>query len=178
MRKTNQYLNMDKGAFVPAESLGEIKNICGNCCNYVLRPYHENVCGVTGRCVNYFGTCDKFGTPRKTDNDMETKVCKKCGRELPLDMFGGSAMSADGHKHVCKECVSETMKESHPKGVKCVKGEKIEKPDPSEDVVKWEKAKKDNVIAVCRLSDWNDDDIINELRKRGFKGTIGREITL
>lgn len=35
---------------------------------------------------------------------METKVCKKCGKELPLSEFGLNPMSKDGHINSCKRC--------------------------------------------------------------------------
>jgi hypothetical protein len=37
---------------------------------------------------------------------MPTKVCNKCGRELPLDSFWRSAATPDGHIYHCKECGS------------------------------------------------------------------------
>lgn len=33
-----------------------------------------------------------------------TKVCKVCGRELPIDEFYKSPTSADGHYNQCKSC--------------------------------------------------------------------------
>lgn len=35
---------------------------------------------------------------------MDTKVCKKCGKELPLDEFTKSNTTADGHLSTCKKC--------------------------------------------------------------------------
>ena len=35
---------------------------------------------------------------------METKVCKKCGRELPLDQYFRNKAMKDGHDSQCKEC--------------------------------------------------------------------------
>lgn len=36
---------------------------------------------------------------------METKVCKKCGRELPISEFYVHKEMSDGHLSFCKECV-------------------------------------------------------------------------
>ena len=36
---------------------------------------------------------------------METKVCKKCGRELPISEFYVHKQMGDGHLSFCKECV-------------------------------------------------------------------------
>ena len=36
---------------------------------------------------------------------METKLCRECGKELPLDMFHKRAKgSKDGHNNMCKQC--------------------------------------------------------------------------
>lgn len=42
---------------------------------------------------------------------METKVCRKCGRELSIDNFSKNCKHKDGLQNMCKECVSEYMKE-------------------------------------------------------------------
>lgn len=38
------------------------------------------------------------------ENEVKTKVCKKCGQELPLDQFYTSVNCKDGHLNVCKKC--------------------------------------------------------------------------
>lgn len=43
-----------------------------------------------------------------------TKLCIKCGRELPLDNFRKAFKSPDGHAHHCKEC-AEKNKQPRPK---------------------------------------------------------------
>lgn len=35
---------------------------------------------------------------------METKVCSKCGRELPIENFSKSNSTKDGLQYICKEC--------------------------------------------------------------------------
>lgn len=35
---------------------------------------------------------------------METKVCKKCGRELPIGKFHKCKNMKDGYKNICKSC--------------------------------------------------------------------------
>jgi len=37
------------------------------------------------------------------ENEVKTKVCKKCGQELPLDQFYTSVNCKDGHLNVCME---------------------------------------------------------------------------
>lgn len=38
------------------------------------------------------------------------KICKKCGRELPLEAFGKSSRSLDGLSDHCKECVNQQQR--------------------------------------------------------------------
>ena len=38
---------------------------------------------------------------------METKICNKCGKELPISEFGLNPMSKGGHINYCKRCVSK-----------------------------------------------------------------------
>lgn len=42
---------------------------------------------------------------------MKTKVCKKCGRELPLSEFYKGKTYKDGHKNECKECFNQQRKQ-------------------------------------------------------------------
>lgn len=44
---------------------------------------------------------------------METKVCKKCGRELPVEEFYKTPGYKDGLDSVCKECRKDRMKENY-----------------------------------------------------------------
>lgn len=50
---------------------------------------------------------------------METKVCKKCGRELPLANFSKNTNNKDGLQPMCKECVSAYMKEYKKRKKEC-----------------------------------------------------------
>lgn len=43
---------------------------------------------------------------------METKICKKCGRELPLASFAKHHISKDGHMAYCNSCREESRKQS------------------------------------------------------------------
>ncbi len=39
-----------------------------------------------------------------SESTRKTKVCASCGRELPLEMFPGHRLSADGHMAECRDC--------------------------------------------------------------------------
>lgn len=42
---------------------------------------------------------------------METKICKVCGKELPLDSFGKNKACKDGHENTCKVCKQAKRRE-------------------------------------------------------------------
>ena len=41
------------------------------------------------------------------ESEVKTKVCKKCGQELPLDQFHTNDNCKDGHVGTCKKCKSQ-----------------------------------------------------------------------
>ena len=43
----------------------------------------------------------------------ETKVCKKCGRELPITEFALNKNSKDGHVGQCKDCYNAYQRENY-----------------------------------------------------------------
>ena len=47
------------------------------------------------------------------ENFMETKVCSKCGRELPIDQFNWRNKSKGTRRADCKECHSGYMKQKY-----------------------------------------------------------------
>lgn len=49
----------------------------------------------------------------KKDEQSETKLCKKCGRTLPLSAFNKNQKSKDGLQYECRECHAEVMKRYH-----------------------------------------------------------------
>lgn len=49
---------------------------------------------------------------------METKVCFKCGRELPLDEFYKHPRMTDGHLNKCKECTKSDTKRDYDRKAK------------------------------------------------------------
>lgn len=48
---------------------------------------------------------------------METKVCFKCGRELPLSQFYHHPAMADGHLNKCKDCTKRDVHENYQKNI-------------------------------------------------------------
>ena len=105
-----------------------------------------------------------------------TKVCKTCGRELPLDAFGSHKLTSDGKNTVCRECVADKMARNAEKarranptpapvldeGIKTVKT--TEQPRPK--------------MTECPLAAYNSKRLVEELRARGYTVTCSRPITV
>lgn len=113
------------------------------------------------------------------DAKQQTKVCKRCGRELPVDQFGKHAKTKDGLQPICKECRSKKSKAAHVK--KNVTPEVIEKLEELEDTVNSyaEKIKEEPVAGTRlwpNLSGFQDEDLIHELAERGWEGNISKRI--
>lgn len=82
-----------------------MERICGECIHYIHGQI-ENPCGKGNRFVGYLQE-NKHCWERaegEADEDLVTKRCNKCGRELPLKMFFLTRRTPDGHTNVCKEC--------------------------------------------------------------------------
>lgn len=45
--------------------------------------------------------------------ELKTKKCSKCGRELTLDNFSKRASSSDGLQYCCKDCHRERVRKSY-----------------------------------------------------------------
>lgn len=89
---------------------------------------------------------------------METKVCKKCGRELPVSNFRhGKANGVDFITSICTECISALQKAGRAK-------KKAEKKKSQQDLV--EDAKK------MRLSEFTPRELMLELKRRGYEGEL------
>jgi hypothetical protein len=83
------------------------------------------------------------------------KICKVCGRELPLSAFKKHRLSKDGYTAYCKTCAS------HKREAKIDFASTMGGGNPA-------------------LKDFTPRELIEELKARGYKGklTIEREIIL
>lgn len=77
---------------------------------------------------------------------METKVCKVCGKELPLSEFRKSLLIPNGIV-TCKKCVSEKIK-------------------------KTKLFKKTTGSTNTELAKFTPRELIEELKSRGYKGKL------
>ena len=104
---------------------------------------------------------------------METKICTKCGKELPIEDFNWRSKKNGTRRSECKTCHTDFMKEVYEnkkktvseikKNLKCAKcGEEREycldfhHIDPNE---------KENTIARMTSNNYRLDAVLNEIKK-------------
>lgn len=140
-----------------------------------------------GRCRNgaarrsdvgfFQKACDKFEPiqqPTKQQEPMaetkpapaeteapKTKTCRECGRELPLDQF---SKNRNGILHVCKDCMKTKRAKAAEKGQQVGRYKAPER-RPSETF-------------VSLLTPLSDTALIEELKKRGYAGSLSKTITV
>lgn len=92
---------------------------------------------------------------------MEKKVCKVCGRELPLSHFRKNHLSQDGYVSTCTQCVTRKRKEGEDKTLDVTPPQGMQGGNPE-------------------LSAFTPRELMAELKARGFKGklSIVREVVL
>ena len=122
-------------------------NNCGSCCHYRESREHGFMCDKTGKPAGFLEVKECFETTPSTPKEIATKVCRRCHKELPVSEFNRHSRSRDGYQPFCKDCQKEVF---HAHG---------KKKTP---------ARKD----VFSIEDLDDDDLFQELRRRGYTGTI------
>ena len=92
---------------------------------------------------------------------METKVCRKCGKELPTSEFFTSKKAKDGLHSYCKSCCMEVAKESQRR-----RREKKKK----EEMAEFEK--KHKIYTNRELAKFQPRELMLELKARGYEGEL------
>lgn len=87
--------------------------------------------------------------------EIATKVCKRCGQELPVSAFGRHSKTRDGYQPVCRLCLSK-QKKGKPRAAKMKKAE-------GDDVTN---------VTPPSLDQFTDDQLIEEIRRRGWGGRL------
>lgn len=91
----------------------------------------------------------------ETTEIKKTKVCVKCGRELPLENFSPNVKCKDGYRYECKECTAEYQRNLYKKRKEGLKQHKVySNPD---------------------LAKFTPRQLIEELKSRGYKGSLTYE---
>lgn len=100
-----------------------------------------------------------------TMEEIKTKVCRKCGRELPIENFYTNKSLKGGHDNCCKECKSAYSKEWQKKNREKKKAQKIEN-----ERIEFEKKYK--IYTDKELAKFTPRQLILELKARGYVGTL------
>lgn len=91
---------------------------------------------------------------------METKICKVCGRELPISEFKKTGMSPNGIR-TCNKCCAEKSRMA--KEAKAIAKEK-------EDGIGNTPSNQSECNPA--LAGFSTRSLIEELRARGYSGTL------
>jgi hypothetical protein len=97
--------------------------------------------------------------------EIKTKVCRKCGQELPISEFTRKATAKDGLQCYCKKCNSKVTTEYARKRRERKKLEAKEN-----ERIEFEKKYK--IYTNKELAKFTPRELILELKARGYVGTL------
>lgn len=103
--------------------------------------------------------CFRGSEPRSGDASklpVKTRICKRCGRELPISEFAKHAKTPDHLQANCRSCMKELIAES--------------KSNAPADYAWPEKPTGKNTAPD--LSNFSDQQLIAELTHRGYHGRL------
>lgn len=104
---------------------------------------------------------------KKEESSVPTKVCPKCGRELPTTEFYGNRHNKDGLQDKCKDCQREWNREY----LKRKKAERMKSEDKVETkkvVVDTQERTMCRVYSEPELAKFTPRQLMQELKSRGF----------
>lgn len=145
-----------------------MRNVCGECARYRLMPNYENICDKTGKVVPFLAQKECFEPKEIEMEEKRTKVCKVCGKELPIEMFRKNNKSKDGYTDTCIECINVNIRAGFNKKKGVQEKPKAEEPIRLEDTIKM----------VDAINNTPDQALVNELRQRGYDVTCTKIIAL
>lgn len=145
-----------------------MRNVCGECARYRLKPNCENICDKTGKVVPFLAQKECFEPKEIEMEEKRTKVCKVCGKELPIDMFRKNIKSKDGYTDTCFDCINVKIRAGFNKKKDVQEKPKAEEPMRLEDTIKM----------VDAIHNVPDQALVNELRQRGYDVTCTKTIAL
>lgn len=102
------------------------------------------------------------------ENTIQTKVCTKCGRELPISEFQKSNNTKDGYRYECKDCRHEYMKQYNEK-------RKAQKQDEEAALKEIDKQPSKNAredVVMSYLMTLPPRYLILALKRRGYEGHL------
>ena len=145
-----------------------MRNVCGECARYRLMPNCENICDKTGKVVPFLAQKECFETKEIEMEEKRTKVCKVCGKELPIEMFRKNIKSKDGYTDTCIDCINVKIRAGFNKKKDVQEKPKAEEPMRLEDTIKM----------VDAIKNIPGQILVNELRQRGYDVTCTKTIAL
>ena len=145
-----------------------MSNVCGECARYRLMPNCENICDKTGKVVPFLAQKECFETKEIEMEEKRTKVCKVCGKELPIEMFRKNIKSKDGYTDTCIDCINVKIRAGFNKKKDVQEKPKAEEPMRLEDTIKM----------VDAIKNIPGQILVNELRQRGYDVTCTKTIAL
>ena len=132
-------------------------------------PNCENICDKTGKVVPFLAQKECFETKEiEMEESKKTKVCKVCGKELPIDMFRKNNKSKDGYTDTCIDCINVKIRAGFNKKKDVQEKPKAEEPIRLEDTIKM----------VDAIKNIPGQILVNELRERGYDVTCTKTIAL
>lgn len=103
----------------------------------------------------------------KEESSVPTKVCPKCGRELPTTEFYGNKHNKDGLQDKCKDCQRDWNREyNRRKKVERMKSE--DKVETKKVVVDTQERTMCKVYSEPELAKFTPRQLMQELKSRGF----------
>lgn len=91
------------------------------------------------------------------ETTIETKVCKCCGRELPIEQFKITRQSSGNRASVCTPCTV---------------AKRVETLRLRKQAAREEEAGKMQEARLLRLVDFTPRELMEELARRGYKGKL------
>lgn len=100
-----------------------------------------------------------------TMEEIKTKVCHKCGRELPLENFYVNKSLKGGHDNTCKECKNTYVKD-------WAKKNREKKKLQAKENERIEFEKKYKIYTDKELAKFTPRELMLELKARGYEGEL------
>lgn len=104
---------------------------------------------------------------KKEESSVPTKVCPKCGRELPTTEFYGNRHNKDGLQDKCKDCQREWNRE-YLKRKKAERMKSEDKVETTKVVVDTKEHTMCRVYSEPELAKFTPRQLMQELKSRGF----------
>lgn len=110
-----------------------------------------------------YNTHELIKDTNKMESNANTKVCSRCGKELPIEEFPKNFRAKDGHLSMCRSCKGEIMKNAAQKSAS----------------VKFDPFGSDSSVSQSKsLRDYTPQELVDHLRVNGWEVTCTKTITL